>query len=88
MTLNVTFAQADEFAVLFAEANDAITVDAGTFQYVAIPPILEDLNVTPSAQTQTITPTGTVQGFGKVIVDPIPQNYGLITYNGSTITVS
>lgn len=43
-----------------------------------------------------ITPGGTAQVFqtnGKkithdFIVEPIPSNYGLITWNGSTITVS
>lgn len=43
-----------------------------------------------------ITPTNTVQVLatqGKVldtnlIIEPIPNNYGLITYNGSYITVS
>lgn len=43
-----------------------------------------------------ITPTNTAQVFsteGKrcphnFIVEPIPNNYGLITYNGSIITVS
>lgn len=43
-----------------------------------------------------ITPTGeeqTLQTAGRhlaqdIIISPIPQNYGLITYNGSVITVS
>jgi hypothetical protein len=45
---------------------------------------------------QTITPSSTEQiletdrkvVLGNIIVNPIPQNYGLITWNGSTITVS
>lgn len=88
MTLNVTFAQTDDFDVSFAEANETISVDVGSFQYVYITGNLEDLTVTPTRETQTITPTGDVQGFDKVIVEPIPQNYGLVTYNGSTITIS
>ena len=43
-----------------------------------------------------ITPTNSVQVIGTqgklladdIIIEPIPSNYGLITYNGSYITVS
>ena len=43
--------------------------------------------VTPSAQTQTL-PTENRQLSGDIVINPIPSNYGLITYNGSVITVS
>lgn len=46
-----------------------------------------DYEVTPSAETQTIATSGLMM-TGNVTVNPIPSNYGLITYNGSTITVS
>lgn len=44
-------------------------------------------SVTPSANVQTL-PTSGLMMTDNITVDPIPSNYGLITYNGSTITVS
>ena len=46
-----------------------------------------EYSVTPSAQAQTLSTEGLMM-TGNVTVNPIPNNYGLITYNGSTITVS
>ena len=43
--------------------------------------------VTPTQQTQTL-PTANKVLTDNVVINPIPNNYGLITYNGSTITVS
>lgn len=43
--------------------------------------------VTPTQQTQTLnTQQKTV--LTDIIINPIPSNYGLITWNGSTLTVS
>lgn len=43
--------------------------------------------VTPSAQAQTLSVGGTTP-LQDITVEPIPSNYGLITWNGSVITVS
>ena len=43
--------------------------------------------VTPSAQTQTLDTNGLMM-TANVTVNPIPTNYGLITWDGSTLTVS
>lgn len=43
--------------------------------------------ITPSAVQQTAVPAYRWT-TGAVIVDPIPSNYGLITWDGSTLTVS
>lgn len=43
--------------------------------------------VTPSAETQTLATANKVL-TEDIVVNPIPSNYGLITYNGSFITVS
>lgn len=45
------------------------------------------LTVTPSQNTQTLQTTGMVLD-GDVVVDPIPSNYGLITWNGSALVIS
>jgi len=42
---------------------------------------------TPSQQTQTIQIQNHVAPRN-ITINPIPQNYGLITWNGSTLTVS
>lgn len=41
----------------------------------------------PSAQPQTVQIENMV-AHQNIIIDPIPQNYGLITWDGSTLTVS
>lgn len=55
------------------------------------------LNPTPSLQSKSATPTEAAQtiaadsgydGLSQVTVNPIPTNYGLITYNGSSLMVS
>lgn len=43
--------------------------------------------VTPSASEQHLATAGLVMDYD-VTVAPIPNNYGLITWNGSTLTVS
>ena len=42
---------------------------------------------TPSQETQEIEIEG-MRAAQNITINPIPNNYGLITYNGSTITVS
>ena len=43
--------------------------------------------VTPSLQAQVL-PTAGRSLAQNVTINPIPSNYGLITWNGSTLTVS
>lgn len=45
------------------------------------------IEVTPSAERQTL-PTINRTVTDNIIINPIPSNYGLITWNGSTLTVS
>lgn len=42
---------------------------------------------TPSSQTQ-YAPTAYMTCLGDIKINPIPSNYGLITYDGTVITVS
>lgn len=42
---------------------------------------------TPSQETQTI-PISNKRALQDIIINPIPNNYGLITWDGSTLTVS
>lgn len=41
----------------------------------------------PNGTAQTVRTAGTVL-MEDIIIDPVPSNYGLITWDGSTITVS
>lgn len=59
---------------------EAITI-TGTEPYEG------EYHVTPSASTQTLLTEG-LRMTQNVTIDPIPSNYGLITWNGSIITVS
>lgn len=43
--------------------------------------------VTPSDTRQVLPTSGTLL-TQDITIEPIPQNYGLITWNGSTLTVS
>lgn len=53
-----------------------------------LPPSYEgEYEVTPTQQTQTLE-TDSLYMRGNITINPIPSNYGLITWNGSTLTVS
>lgn len=46
-----------------------------------------EYEVTPTQETQTLYTTGRTLA-NDVVINPIPSNYGLITWNGSVLTVS
>lgn len=50
-------------------------------------PYIGSYSFTPTQETQTIEIEG-LKATQNITIDPIPQNYGLITWNGSTLTVS
>ena len=62
----------------FIYAINAIQT-AGTYQ---------SKTVTPTQSTQVIQPDSGYDALDKVTVNPIPDCYGLITWDGSTLTVS
>lgn len=55
--------------------------------YVERPAYEGDYTVTPSAEEQVLN-TRNLRMTDNITINPIPNNYGLITWNGSTITVS
>ena len=68
----------------------SVNVSTGTpiaRDYVERDPYTGEYTVTPSAETQTLV-TKNYRMTDNVVIAPIPQNYGLITWNGSTLTVS
>lgn len=59
-----------------------------TIPSAILPPSYEgEYEVTPSEETQTLA-TDSLYMRGNITINPIPSNYGLITWNGSTLTVS
>ena len=65
------------------------TIDGETSQYIGGAIQLEDeIEVTPSAVAQLIEPSEGYVGLKAVKVNPIPNNYGLITWSGSVLTIS
>lgn len=59
-----------------------------TIPNAILPPTYEgEYTVTPGAQEQTLN-TDHLYLMDNITINPIPNNYGLITYDGSIITVS
>lgn len=56
-------------------------------EYVDVQTYTGEYEVTPSAETQTLDTAG-LRLTRSITVNPIPQNYGLITWNGAFLTVS
>lgn len=55
--------------------------------YVGADPYAGEYTVTPTTETQTLL-TKNLRMTDNVTINPIPNNYGLITWNGTTLTVS
>ena len=81
--INVSLDGVQMMEVAFAE--DTFHVDFGTT--ISEGEYQGAYEVTPTTQTQ-ILPTENKTLSQNIIVKPIPNNYGLITWNGSTLTVS
>lgn len=56
-------------------------------EYVEREPYEGEYTITPSAEAVVLETTG-LRMTDNVTVNPIPNNYGLITWNGNVITVS
>ena len=68
----------------------ALCVSTGTTvarDYVERPAYEGETTVIPTNETQTLH-TKNLRMTDDIVVNPIPSNYGLITWNGSVITVS
>ena len=83
--IEVTFENATIIPVELSQSEEFVCeFDAGASQTGDYDGPYE---VTPSSQKQTLA-TANKSLSKNVIVGPIPSNYGLITWNGSTLTVS
>ena len=68
------------------EADATLTTSVRHWQ-TEYPDYEGEYTITPSAEAQTLPSTDTVM-HGDIVINPIPSNYGLITWNGATLTVS
>lgn len=64
-----------------AALSGSVTMASGVPDYVG------PYEVTPSGVAQTLATAGRRMA-SDVTVNPIPSNYGLVTWDGSTLTVS
>ena len=69
-------------------ASEEIRCTLGAaFQMASVPEYEGEYEFHPSAAAQTISTEGFLMTHD-IVIDPIPSNYGLITWNGSTLMVS
>lgn len=70
--------------------SPSLSVDFGeqiAREYVEREPYTGAYTIIPSSEAQVLT-TKNLRMTDNITVGPIPSNYGLITWNGSTLTVS
>lgn len=68
--------------VLDGEVGIITTIHGGAYPAYEGP-----TQITPSQETQTLQ-TAQTSVLSNIVINPIPDNYGLITWNGSALTVS
>lgn len=86
-TFNAVFTESNGMTVSFAEDSLNAVVSFGEFTAIERDPYEGPYEVTPTQYTQ-ILPSENKAMAHDITVNPIPNNYGLITWNGSTLTVS
>lgn len=85
IVMNVEFLQEEAFTCKFSEDSALFEVDFGE---IFSPPAYEgETVIDPNQSIQTLQTAGRVL-LTNITVNPMPSNYGLITWNGSTLTVS
>lgn len=87
MSFPVKFESSPEFGVTFS-GGETLSAGFGNFIEVPVTDYYEgEYEITPTTQEQTIPIIG-LTARENITVNPIPSNYGLITWNGATLTVS
>ncbi len=85
MTLSVTDTMIP-FTITDTSVNIEAVIDVA-INAVSANPYLGPYQWTPTQSRQTI-PIRNKMATSDIIINPIPENYGLITWNGVTLTVS
>lgn len=87
MSFKVTFSSPPAFTATFS-GGENLKAEFGNFIEVPVTDYYEGgYSITPSSQEQVIPIIGKT-AKQNITVGAIPSNYGLITWNGSTLTVS
>lgn len=89
-TVTVEARIADSIVAVSPEINANIAVDAELANLIRTTNYEEysgETVVTPSAEAQVLQ-TGNRVVLENITINPIPSNYGLITWNGAVLTVS
>lgn len=87
MTLTPTFTPATLDVTYEAASIEVTTGITVARDYVERPAYEGSYEITPSVETQILS-TKHLRMTDDMIINPIPQNYGLITWNGSFLTIS
>ena len=87
MSFKAVFHGGSSFKASF-QSNDALKPKFSNFIEVPVVDYYDgEYTITPTAEQQIIPMTGKT-GRQNFTIEPIPSNYGLITWNGSILTVS
>lgn len=80
--------EGERIALGVSESEEALSMSLGvSVNTVAGEHYEGETDFTPTAERQIISTAGLIMD-GDIYVEPIPSNYGLITWNGSFIRVS
>lgn len=83
----IKFSGSESFSAKFVPQG-AINVEFGEHIEIPVADYYDgDYEITPTDETQLIACGGLVS-LRDFVIKPIPSNYGLITWNGATLTVS
>lgn len=85
-TFKARFTESPVFNAGFSDGPD-FTAEFGAFQTILPDPYPGPYEVTPSQETQSLATRNKAMAQN-VIVNPIPSQYGLITWDGSKLRVS
>lgn len=87
MTLNPIYTPASVEVAVVPASIEPSTGNPIARDFVERPAYEGSYTLTPTAEEQII-PTNGLRMTDNLTIAPIPSNYGLITWNGSVITVS
>ena len=79
----------DNDVVMFAKEEDEVVLSIENVKIInnSVEVYKGEYEFTPTQEKQ-IVPINHKEAIEDVVINPIPSNYGLITYNGAEITVS
>lgn len=87
MTVDLCISSSD-IDLTVDSASCGLTIESPiVVQEVPVPAYEGQTEITPSAETQVLQTQGELM-LSNITINPIPSNYGLITWDGATLTVS